>query len=149
MPTDDIERSFPGLQATSFRITSPPDAAYNCVAWAVEDVARWWDPADEHGYYWPTGVQRQLSLTNLVAALAMMGFEECENAALESGFQKAAIYSDTHGWPAHVARQLSSGAWTSKLGVSEDIEHATLEGLEGTIYGKVVRVLKRRFAPQE
>lgn len=147
MPTNDIQQSFPGLQATSFRVTSPPDTAYNCVAWAVEDPARWWDPADEHGYYWPTGVRRELSLTNLIAALATMGFEECENAALELGFQKAAIYSD-HGWPTHVARQLASGAWTSKLGVSEDIEHATLEGLEGAIYGRVVRVLKRRVAKQ-
>jgi hypothetical protein len=50
MPTDDIQQTFPGLEAASFRITSPPDAAYNCVAWAVEDAARWWDPADEHGY---------------------------------------------------------------------------------------------------
>jgi hypothetical protein len=44
---------------------------------------------------------------------------------------------------------LASGTWSSKLGVSEDIEHATLEGLEGVIYGKVVRILKRRFAIQE
>ena len=109
MPTDDIEQSFPGLRATSFRRTSPPDVAYNCVAWAVQDTDRWWDPADEHGYYWPSAVRRELSLANLIAALSTVGFDECENAAPEAGFQKVAIYSDSHGWPTHVARQLASG----------------------------------------
>jgi len=94
---------------------SPPDAAYNCVAWAVEDTDRWWDPADEHGYYWPSGVRRELSLSNLIAALSTVGFDECENGAPEAAFQKVAIYSDTHGWPTHVARQLASGTWSSKL----------------------------------
>src|SRR5262249_25761442 len=100
---------------------------------------------DEHGYYWPTGVRQELSLQNLIAALATVGFAECETATLEPGLQKLAIYSDAHGWPTHVARQLASGSWTSKLGVSEDIEHATPQGLQGAIYGRVVRILKRRI----
>jgi hypothetical protein len=44
--------------------------------------------------------------------------------------------------PRHTARQLAQGTWTSKLGRSEDIEHR-LEDLEGSLYGKVVKLLKR------
>jgi len=35
-----------------------------------------------------------------------------------------------------------SGRWASKLGRSEDIEHA-LHDLTGTAYGKVVLIMKR------
>jgi hypothetical protein len=44
--------------------------------------------------------------------------------------------------PKHAARQLPNGRWTSKLGVSEDIEHA-LHDLTGLIYGSVALVFKR------
>src|SRR5207244_363796 len=40
----DLEALFPGLRGTSYRITSPPDSAYNCVAWAAGDQASWWWP---------------------------------------------------------------------------------------------------------
>ncbi len=43
----------------------------------------------------------------------------------------------------HVARQLKEGMWTSKLGPDEDIEHNTLDALEGELYGAVTQVLKR------
>ena len=59
-----------------------------------------------------------------------------------------ALYGDAGGAPTHVARQLPSGAWTSKLGDWEDIEHQTLASLEerpgaAPAYGKVARILKR------
>jgi len=44
--------------------------------------------------------------------------------------------------PLHVARQLPSGRWSSKLGALQDIEH-DLHDLEGTEYGSVVLVMKR------
>lgn len=34
-----IER-FPGLSSTSFKITSPFDPTYNCIAWAAGDTRR-------------------------------------------------------------------------------------------------------------
>ncbi len=40
-------------------------------------------------------------------------------------------------------RSIESGMWTSKLGKSEDIEHKTLEGLEGEEYGTIECILKR------
>jgi hypothetical protein len=42
-----------------------------------------------------------------------------------------------------IARQLSNGKWTSKLGQDEDIEHENLEGLVGEIYGSVVCIMKK------
>jgi hypothetical protein len=44
----------------------------------------------------------------------------------------------------HAARQLPSGAWTSKLGDWEDIEHNALSGLESSFYGRVSIILKRQ-----
>jgi hypothetical protein len=66
MPRDDLEESFPGLRTAEYRVTSPPDANYNCVAWAAGDSQRWWDPALEPGYFWPPRIARTLTLANLV-----------------------------------------------------------------------------------
>jgi hypothetical protein len=56
--------------------------------------------------------------------------------------EKVALYATDEG-PAHAARQLSNGRWTSKLGRDEDIEHE-LEGLAGSHYGAVVQFLQRQ-----
>lgn len=143
MPRSDIEQCFGGLAAAGYRVTSPPDTSYNCAAWAAAETQQWWDPAPTAGYYWPPEVPRVLTLPNLIAAFVTRGYELCGDGGVEEGFEKLALYSDDNGWPTHVARQLLSGAWTSKLGVSEDIEHATLEALEGPAYGKAVRFLRR------
>ncbi len=63
---------------------------------------------------------------------------------LNFGFEKVALFVDAAGMPTHAARQVNSGAWTSKLGNSEDIEHE-LRALEGDIYGTVRLILKRRL----
>jgi hypothetical protein len=42
--------NFPRLTADNHRNTSPATAAYNCIAWSVGDVTRWWQP----GLYWPS-----------------------------------------------------------------------------------------------
>jgi hypothetical protein len=53
------------------------------------------------------------------------------------------IYVNTQGIPTHMARQLPSGGWTSKLGEAWDIEHQTVQGVEGTSYGRVGQYLKK------
>ena len=63
------------------------------------------------------------------------------NDAQESGIEKVAIYT-LNGLPKHAARQLPSGAWSSKLGNHIDIEHS-LEGLAGDLYGSVAHILSR------
>ena len=144
MPRDDLERSFPGLAAGRYRVTSPASTVYNCAACAAGDTERWWDPSGGGGYYWPSGLPRAHSLTSLIAAFATEGYEPCDDGRSEAGGEKVALYADEHGWPTHVARQLPSGLWTSKLGVSEDIEHDTPAALEGDLYGRVAQYLRRQ-----
>jgi hypothetical protein len=144
MPGADLERSFPGLQGGGYRITSPATAVYNCAAWAAGETRRWWDPSSEDGYYWPTNAPAEQSVAAFVAAFGALGYEPCADASLEPGMEKLAVYAEAHGWPTHVARQLPTGDWTSKLGASEDIYHSTPQALEGVLYGKVVQYLCRR-----
>ena len=58
--------------------------------------------------------------------------------------EKVAIYL-LNGMPTHAARQLSTGKWTSKLGLSIDIEHDSPDVLDGPEYGKASIFLKRKI----
>jgi len=42
-----------------------------------------------------------------------------------------------------MARQIESGAWTSKLGQDHDIEHETLDTIAGPVYGDAVKIFRR------
>jgi len=95
--------------------------------------------------YWPPGVPREVTIDAFVRAYATLGYAQCDDAVLEPGFEKTVIYA-IGATPTHAARQLATGAWTSKLGRQEDIEHATPEDVEGPAYGKVTVVLRRRVA---
>lgn len=66
----------------------------------------------------------------------------CVDSSLEAGYEKVAIFVK-NSLPSHAARQLESGAWTSKLGPSHDIEHDALSGVEGSEYGSVAKILRR------
>lgn len=137
-----LEREFPNLTSTGYTITSPETPEYNCIAWAAHDTERWWEPDPLGQYYWPAGVSLEITLDTFVRAFATRGFVLCERDQLEPGFEKIAFYVDRNGNPTHVARQLSNGKWTSKLGDWEDIEHK-LDGLTDSSYGSVAKVLKR------
>jgi hypothetical protein len=138
----ELERDWPGLAQTQYRVTSKHTGDYNCLAWAIEETDRWWSPLPEDDYYWPEGVPREVSVNAFAKAYETLGFEMCEDGNLEDGFVKLAIYVTLDGRPQHVARQLPSGLWTSKLGRLEDIEHE-LEGLNGLLYGTVRQFLRR------
>jgi hypothetical protein len=140
---EEIERLFPKLQGTAYRITSPSDDVYNCIAWAAGVTDAWWWPfGDPSKIFWPAGVPRQETMETFRRAFATLGYAECDHAEAESGFEKIALFADTAGCPTHAARQLPDGRWTSKLGALVDIEHA-LDDLEGTEYGSVVQIMKR------
>src|SRR5262245_26433492 len=115
---DKLESLFPRLRRAAYRVTSPPDKDYNCIAWAAGDTTRWWwpdDDPDNDAIHWPTDVQRAESLMAFVAAFASLGYVACDSEALESGFEKVALFADAAGIPTHAARQLPNGLWTSKL----------------------------------
>ena len=137
-----IEAAFPALRPGNYRLTSPPNARYNCIAWAVRDETRWWWPVGHARYYWPDGVAREETLAAFVAAFASVGFRRSDSGDLEGGFEKIAIFTDPNGIPTHAARQVEGGRWTSKLGELDDIEHA-LRDLEGDMYGEAVFFMKR------
>lgn len=146
MPTADLEQDFLGLRNSGWSITSEQDPHYNCVAFAVYDTRQFWDAnlIGVRGYYWPPGVPRDDSLASWVRAFEMNSYRVCADGELEPGVEKIAIYVDEAGIPQHVARQLAYGAWTSKLGKSEDIRHPALTSLEGDLYGKVAVFMMRR-----
>lgn len=132
----------PNLTPGNHMETSPCNPLYNCIAWAAGDCANNWWP---FGGYWPKGVPRDETLEAFVCAFEAHGFELCENPSLEDGFEKIALYLTSDGVPAHAARQLPDGQWTSKLGPLEDITHSTLEAVNCKEYGQAEWFLKRRY----
>lgn len=138
-----LVRLFPNLATDIFEPESEDTDEYNCIAWAADDTDNWWWPGRRNLDYWP--IQwRAVERDCFVAAFQTFNYEACgSNFALEAGFEKVAIYEDASGEPKHMARQLSSGIWTSKLGERWDIVHHTLEGIEGQQYGRAVLALRR------
>src|SRR5687767_14393423 len=113
------------LRGTSYQITSPTTWDYNCVGWAAEDTEHWWWPfGDARGAWWPGGVERRSTEDAFVARFGLLGYEPVQDPKPERDFTRVAIYVNSDGAVSHMARQLSNGAWTSKCGRREDIEHA-------------------------
>src|SRR5262245_8951366 len=137
-----IEGWFPNLRQDDYQTTSPEDAAYNCIAWAARQTDAWWEPVHAPGYYWPDEAPWDDRVASLVCVFKLLGYEECASDAPEPGYDKVAIYSKGNGYE-HVARQLTGGTWTSKLGTYKDIEHANLLNLTGDWYRSVVLVLRK------
>jgi hypothetical protein len=140
MPDRRIATAFPGLKSVGFRVTSPLEIDYNCVAWAADDTTRCWWPDARH--YWPPGLPKEDTLDAMERGFELLGYTRCAEANFEPGFEKVAFFADADGRPKHAARQLPNGMWTSKLGGWEDIEHE-LHGLSGVHYGRVARLMKR------
>jgi len=141
---EEIEAQIPGLADAGYRITSPKDSRYNCFAWAAGDMQRVWSPAMVgSGVYWPPGIPALPTLSGVVSAFEMCGFEACISSDLVAGQEKIAIFVDTLNEPRHAARQLPSGAWTSKLGDHADIEHDDVAAVEGMLYGAATVFMQR------
>lgn len=138
----ELENDCPNLKKSPYKITSPKDPRYNCVAFAIGDLTHFWYDVNINGYYWPPGVPSADTLIGWTKIFEIHGYEETDNRSLESAYEKIAIYVKSDS-PEHVARQKASGIWTSKMGKGIDIEH-TLDGLEGDFYGNVVKIMKRK-----
>lgn len=132
-------RDFPRLAAGNFSITSPTTWRYNCIAWAAGDDTKWWWPVNK---YWPGGSPQSTSLDAFSMMFGTLGYTTADHPDLENGFEKIALYVNSHKQVTHAARQLPSGLWTSKLGQNYDVTH-TLEALEAGFYGMVGKILKR------
>jgi hypothetical protein len=142
-PGERIEGLFPALRGTTWRVSSPFETRYNCIAWAAGDTTQWWWPRDPaEGYYWPAGVERAETLAAFVAVFSLLGYAPCSTAEPETGYEKVVLFVAPDGTPTHAARQLPDGRWTSKLGRGEDIEHE-LQDICGAVYGSVAQLMRR------
>jgi hypothetical protein len=148
MTVDEIIALIPALKDT-IEIKSPTDENYNCFAWSLNDSRQWWWPtpvgARWPGKYWPPEIPNEETLIAFIALYERLLFAKCDNKDFEPGYDKIAIYTDGLGTPTHVARwwQEDSG-WSSKLGEENDILHYSLEAVEGSVYGTVAQIMKRK-----
>lgn len=138
---------FPNLVLGAYKLTSPQDRRYNCIAWAADDDKKKWWP-DPFGIgKWPSGVPRNETIQAFEQAFQALGYARCPNGKHEKKYEKIALYATPLG-PTHAARQLPNGNWTSKLGDFEDIEHFTVDGVDGPLYGTSVLFMRRRRKPR-
>lgn len=148
-----IPPKFENIAPLDFECSSDRTPRYNCIAWAAGKTDNFWWPLDIGGYYWPDGLPREPleeeTVENFIRAFATEGYRVCDDANTEKGFEKVVIYVSPAGRPLHAARSLEKGVWTSKLGSLEDIEHATLQCIEGREYGRAMTFLKRPLARSE
>jgi hypothetical protein len=106
---------------------------------------RWW----QHGFYggrhyWPEDIPD--TLDGWLRMFMQQGYIATDNKDHEVGFEKIAIFIGIEdNRPTHVAKS-NGKTWKSKLGRWQDIEHKTLDVLEGDdewSYGVVERILAR------
>jgi hypothetical protein len=145
MVESGLEDAFPALRGRPYRITSPRDQRYNCIAFAAGDDQNWWWPDAAGQDIWPSGVLRVDTLDAFRDAFATLGYVTCDSDQLEPGYEKIALFA-LDGVPKHAARQLPTGRWVSKLGQQEDIEHG-LHDLAGSTYGTVALIMRRQRTP--
>jgi hypothetical protein len=147
-----IKRFWPNLAQSGFEFKSVETTSYNCVTWVNKIQTDRVDYShDEEGN--PQIDEYFYSAEPYIKYFKEHGFEICDNSDLEDGFEKIAIYKKNNDFK-HVARQLPNGKWTSKMGDFEDIEHTTLEAVEGYLYkfytfGKVSFFMKRKIVINE
>ena len=134
-----LELSFPQLAVTGYRITSPQNAFYNCIAWAAGVQHQFWWP--EYSY-WPNGVPREVNISAFIQAYSTLGYEVCEDDSYDEAFEKIVIYTQPDGIPTHAARQIDEITWTSKLGKNYDISHRIF-GLNSDTYGQPNTFMRR------
>ena len=140
------EWELPGLTVDTCEVKSKKTGMYNCVAWAAgENFRNWWPDPMGVGF-WPHGVSRKVTMPAFIQAYGTKGYSLCYNNSLEEGLEKIALFGkEINGipTPTHAALQLASGVWTSKLGPFEDVEHPSVDAVNGPVYGSIICYLSR------
>jgi hypothetical protein len=141
MARDDIERDFPALIGAKYDL-SDEDFNYNCLAFALGDQKNWWEPPKGPGQYWPPGFADDVSVQTVESIIKTRGFTiEMMDTKAQPVTDAIAIYAEGNEWT-HFAK-FSAGSWSSKLGDGHDVSGVTLGHLEGSLYGRVVKILRR------
>jgi hypothetical protein len=116
------------------------------VAWVEREMDRWLEP----DMFWPAGVPEPDSDADLDCYFALFrtwGFEDCDSPDREDEYLKIAIFATGDEFD-HVAKQLPSGAWSSKGGTLYDFRHGSLDALKGcrVMPGTtLVQIMKRPY----
>jgi hypothetical protein len=154
---EELRAKFPKLVAGIYQRASVATARYNCVAFANGDERHWWNPQPQllkpkRRYYWPPDIKKEWTLETLIEIFTSTGYEIIKNQEIEPGWEKVAIYVSLEDMePSHVAKS-DGRVWKSKLGKGQDIEHYSLDVLEGDTvdeYGIVECVLGRRLSESQ
>ena len=131
---------FPRLSKDGYEIAGESSNQYNCIAYAAGDANQWWDFTERR--YWPAHATRSEKMESLIEVFAGLGFQQCRDSSLESGFEKVALYEEQGMWK-HAARQTPAGRWRSKMGRGPLIEHLTPESLSDGVYGNPTIYMRR------
>jgi hypothetical protein len=149
LTAQEIVRYWPKLLADKFHFTSKKNVHYNCMTWAIAQDTVSNENVTEDDVFWMDMMmyfQHAHDLDPLNLDHSAKGYADClekhyrfticNNGEFEEGTEKIALYENKdHEW-SHIARQLENGNWTSKMGKLEDIEHYSLEVLNGKLYGE-------------
>ena len=134
---------FPNLNTANSKLTSPETGDYNCIGWAAGETDRWWWPNPNPPYYWPANIPLEETRQSFEQAFATLGYEPCGDGMLEIGYERVVLYCNGTT-PTHMARQLPTGEWTSKLGQSFDISHSTPDVVADGVYGQIAQFFRRQ-----
>ena len=135
-----LAEAFPRLSREGYEIVGESSNRYNCIAYAAGDADRWWDHRGRR--YWPDYATRSDSIESLIEAFAGLGFQQCQDGSLESGYEKVALYEEQGVWK-HAALQTPNGRWRSKMGQGPVIEHLSPESLSDGMYGNPTIYMRR------
>ena len=149
MTDEEIKSYWPNLSKEHFEFTSLKTISYNCLAWATGNNRNWMDMYVFQARYDLDMDTLDHSAEGYASFLQQhFGFERCDNGDFEKGMEKIALFEDNNKEWSHASRLLENGKWTSKMGRWEDIEHASLEVLQGKFYGQL-KIFMKRNKPDE
>lgn len=135
-----LTREFPNLTIEGFEIVEQASDRYNCIAFAAGDISKWWDHNEDN--YWPSSTARSDRIKSLKEVFAGLGFEQCHDSSLKSGYEKVALYEEQGVWK-HAALQTAAGRWRSKMGQGPVIEHRSPASLSDGVYGNPTIYMRR------
>lgn len=146
-PLEFSHPGFPNSTDEKLKYHSPKTKEYNCIAFALGIQDKWIDPETQEPLigtkpYWPSLISRDRSLNAFIKLFESYGFQKCEHSAIEEEYLKIAIYIK-ESKVTHAARQLDTGMWVSKLGMSVDCIHS-LPAINNGIYGVVGQYMKKK-----
>lgn len=144
---EQLIASFPNLKDdANFRVNSPYNGIYNCIAFAMGFTDRWVDINTScPGHWWPPIAERTMGKDSLIKAFEYLGFEQCNNADIENDYDKVVLFCLNDQWT-HAARIVSDGIEHSKFGQGWNAYHSGNGIFEGSVYGTEYAYMKRKIS---